>query len=273
MVYDIPVALVSAYSERRVIIRSEDPSALVEALPKCNLANLVGVRLLSLMADVDPLAYLGFAIPVELTMSKPSAEFPLLYRHAKLLDKHPIRVSIPVLPGFGKAVKVATSLQFNVKLLINQPEQAAIEEMRAALDFYLHHSSVSQPVEFFHGALSAFYHNHPATLWDVQEEDPAILCYVTDDGVQTVARPDDEGNFLTCDPDDFMANFKEELLAERGECYGCEFFENCAGYFKWPSRSFDCVGVRPLLRTLKEAAVELHRDLNAFEGQRAEVLP
>jgi hypothetical protein len=88
--------------------------------------------------------------PVELIMLSPDTEFPVLYRHAKLLDKHPVRVSIPALPGLFKAVKVASALRFHVKLEVGQPGPAAIEALQAVLEFCLHHPSVSQPVEFFH---------------------------------------------------------------------------------------------------------------------------
>ena len=272
VVYDIPVHLVAAYSGRPMIVRSESPAELVSALGEKELENLVGVRLLSLAADVDPLAAWGYSIPVELAMRQPETEFSFLYRHAKLLDKHPVRVSIPVVNGFSKAIKVATALQFAVKLEINQPDPMAVEEARTVLDFYLHHSSVTQPVEFFHSALLAFYHHDPVTLWDIMEEDPARLRFVTDDCVETIARQHDDVNILKCDLDSFMSLFKEELLAGRGECCGCEFFNNCMGYFKWPRRGFSCVGVKKLLGAIKEAANELRQDLEALpeaeEGAR-----
>lgn len=264
VVYDIPVHLVAAYSGQQIIVRSDSPAELVRALGERELENLVGVRLLSLTADVDPLAAWGYSVPVELVMRQPETEFSRLYGHAKLLDKHPVRVSIPVISGFSKAVKVATALQFTVKLEINQPDPMAVEEARTVLDFYLHHSSVTQPIEFFHSALLAFYRHDPATLWDMMEEDPARLRFVTDDCVETIARQHDEVNLLRCDLDSFLSLFKEELLAGRGECCGCEFFNNCMGYFKWPRRGFSCVGVKKLLGAIKEAANELRQDLESL---------
>jgi hypothetical protein len=271
IVYDIPIHLVPAYNGRRVIVRSENPAAIVEALAENDLQTLMGVRLLSLTADLDPLANWGYAVPVELKMTQPETEFPLLYRHAKLLDKHPVRVLIPAVVGLNKAVKVATSLQFTVKLEITRPGAAAVEEMRTALDFYLHHSSVTQPVEFFHGALSAFYRNDRVTLWDIQEENPSLLRFVTDDGAESIARRDSVDH-VTDDLDNYMATFKEELLTERGECYGCEFFENCVGYFRWQHSDYTCEGVRPLLRTLQAAAVELRRDLDMYANSKVEAV-
>src|SRR5262249_47994485 len=169
-------------------VRSQDPAALVQALPEGEREKLVGVQLLSLAADVDTLANWGYGVPVDLVMLSPDTEFPLLYRHAKLLDKHPVRVSIPVLPEISKGVKVASALRFTIKLEVGQPEPCAIEGLRSVLDFYLHHPSVSQPVEFFHTSLMSLYNWNPVTLWDVQEEDPAYVRYVMDDGQKTIAR-------------------------------------------------------------------------------------
>ena len=188
VVYNIPVHLVPTYRGREVVVRFQDPAELVQALPDSDIEKLVSVQLLSLTADVDALADWGYGVPVELIMLSPDTEFPLLYRHAKLLDKHPVRVSIPALPGLFKAVKVASALRFPVKLDVGQPEPDTIEALQSVLDFYLHHPSVSQPVEFFHTSLLSFYHQAPVPLWDVQEEDPAYVRYVTDDGWETIAR-------------------------------------------------------------------------------------
>ena len=188
VIYNIPVHLVPAYRGQEILVRSQDPTELVQALPDSTLKKLVGVQLLSLNVDVDALATWGYGVPVDLVMLHPDTDFPLLYRHAKLLDKHPVRVSISVIPEIFKAVKVATALRFTVKLAVGQPEPAAIATLQSVLDFYLHHPSVSQPVEFFHTSLMSFYARDRVTLWDVQEEDPAYVRYVTDDGRETLAR-------------------------------------------------------------------------------------
>jgi hypothetical protein len=98
VVHNIPINLVHAYRGREVIVRTHDPAALVKALPESDLGNVVGVQLLSLLADVDVLADWGYAIPVELAMRDPVTEFALLYRHAKLLDfyLHQASISQPV---------------------------------------------------------------------------------------------------------------------------------------------------------------------------------
>jgi hypothetical protein len=269
VVYNIPVHLVPAYRGRDVLVRSQDPTALVQALPDGDLEQLVGVQLLSLAADVDALADWGYGVPVDLVMRSPETEFPLLYRHARLLDKHPVRVSIPVCPALFKAVQVAAALRFTVKLEVGQPEPAAIEAMQSVLEFYLHHPSVAQPVEFFHTALRSFYDRHPVTLWDIQEEDPASIRYVTDDGRETIARRL-AGGSVSGDLGSFVAALQRELLAEPGECCECEFFVHCGGYFKWPRKDYGCRGVKRVFRTLRDASEELRHDLDKFTAARKE---
>jgi hypothetical protein len=132
--------------------------------------------------------------------------------------------------------------------------------MQVVLDFYLHHTSVSQPVEFFHTALLSFYHQAPATLWAIQEEDPADVRYVTADGRETIARRP-VGVCVTGDLGSFVADCQKALLAERGECCSCAFFAHCGGYFKWPRTDYDCSGVKMLFRTLRDASEALRHDL------------
>jgi hypothetical protein len=150
---------------------------------------------------------------------------------------------------------------------VGQPDPAAVEAMQSVLDFYLHHPSVSQPVEFFHTALLSLYNQAPVTLWDVQEEDPAYVRYITDDGSETIARRP-VGVPVTSDLGGFVAHLQQELLAERGECYECEFFEHCGGYFKWPRKDYGCSGVKTLFRTLRDASAALRHDLNTFTAAR-----
>ncbi|MCB1778186.1 MAG: hypothetical protein KDI50_12200, partial [Candidatus Competibacteraceae bacterium] len=52
-------------------------------------------------------------------------------------------------------------------------------------------------------------------------------------------------------------------LATHNECRNCEFLRHCGGYFKWPRRDYDCVGVKQLFSELRNAAIELRNDLEA----------
>jgi hypothetical protein len=70
------------------------PALLAEENPD----HIIGVRLLSLEANSEALNAWAPGLPLELVMTDPAAEFPLLYRHTNLLDNHPVRVMIPVHP-------------------------------------------------------------------------------------------------------------------------------------------------------------------------------
>jgi len=261
--YNIPVSLVGAYRGRKMIVRARDSSELVGALSERDLGDLLYVRLLSLTADVEALGNWGFAVPIDIAMGDPATDYSALYRHARLLDNHPVRISVPVAPGFSKAVRLAAALNFAVRLEPAQPAPEVIEELFEVLDFALHHPWVAQPVEYFHSALLAFYDQQAITLWAIQEEDPTLVRYVTDDGVETIS-PRFAGMKTT--PGDlasFVDKFRNGLLAERSECCGCEFWERCGGYFKWPRREFACDGVKAVFHTLREAAGDLRKDTSA----------
>jgi hypothetical protein len=269
LIYNIPVEIVSAFRGRKVIVRSSDAAALVHALPEKWLDEVLGVQLLSPYKEADILARWGYAIPVEIVMQDPAKEFALLYRFARLLDKHPIRVSIPVVHGLEKAVRVATSLQFLVKLELGQPDKDTVDELLQALDLYLHLSSVSQPVEPFNGLLKTTLNETGATLWDIQEEDPSLVRFVLLDGRETIARPP----FLPASTESLMAftsKLQTMLLSAGAECATCPYLKTCGCYFKWTRPDFPCVDVKRLFGEVESAAQELKRDLETFDRSQVE---
>jgi hypothetical protein len=272
VVYNIPARMVEQYRGRQVIVRADQASELVARLSEEHLKDLVCVQLLSLDGAVDDLIHWGESAPVDIVMRDP-ADFPKLYRCSELLENHPVRVSVPAVAGCSKAVKLGVSLSFAVKLVIDQqPDEALIEELAQVMDLYLHRPNVAQPVEYFHSTFLRFYHGEGPTLWSVQEEDPTVIRYVTDEGRETIS-PRLEGISFGTDYGSVVADYQQALLAEKGECDGCEFWDNCGGYFKWPEKQYQCEGVKSLFRTLKEAASELKRELKSFEESQGEMQP
>jgi hypothetical protein len=272
--YNIPVGLVEAYKGRSLIVRTERPSEVIRDIPPERLADISYVRLTSFDANIDDLVHWGVGIPLDVVMQRPLSEFMRLYRFSKLLENHPVRISVPVVAGFGRAVRLALALNFAVKLEVSgQPGPDLIDELHEALNLYLYRPSVSQPVEFFHSLFLAFYRWESATLWEIQEEEPAHYRYVTDDGEEVAPRRPARGGAGDGATPTGTADYRRELLAEGGECAGCEYFAYCGGYFKWPAREYDCAGVRSLFGVLSEAAGELHGDVEAYaatpEGVRA----
>ncbi len=268
--YNIPASMAESYRGRKIIVRSHNPAEIIESLSEDDLERLAYIQLLSLNAVVDDLVQWGVSVPVDLLMRDPETEFPLLYKLADLLDNHPVRTSIPIVPGLYKAAKLAISLNFAVKLeVVQRLDQSLIEELGQVLDLYLHRSRVAAPVEFFHTAFLALYHREHTSLWSIQEEDPAQVLYITDDGQEAISRRF-AGAGLIGDLSAFVTDFQRQLLAEKRECNGCEFFDICGGYFKLPDKQFQCDGVKSLFHVLKDAAGEMQRDIAAYQESRGD---
>ncbi len=261
LLYNIPLHRLSDAPMQRLVVRTHDLDALVAAAGSAeNSARFIAVQLLSLAADSEPLNAWLPGLPIELVMADPAAEFPLLYRHVNLHDQHPVRVAIAVRPGFFSAVKVASALHFAVRLELGQPDPILIEELAAVLDFYLHQPTVAQPIEYFHSALLGFYHQDPAPLWAVLDEDPVWLRYIDDAGAESLSGRL-AGVATTVESDAGLAAWMERVLATDKECQACAFRQNCGGYFKWPHPDYDCSGVKQLFGVLRDAADELRSDL------------
>ena len=262
---NIPVALIARFRGRKMIVRTHDPLEIVENVGDEDLADISFVQLLSLNGKIDSLMGWGNAIPVELVVSDTCRDLPLLYRYAPLLAVHPVRVSVPLAPGFGKVAKLALSLNLAVKLEGGQPEASMLVEMHRMALLYLHQSTVSEPIEFFHSLFLAFYHRHPISLWTIQEENPSLVRHITDTGEETMPGRL-AGMGVPADFSAFVQEMQRGPAGEEGECAGCEFRLQCQGYFKWPLREYRCAGVQELLRTLRGAAEELRTDIASFHA-------
>ena len=260
VIYDITVEQLARYRGRKVILRADSGGAVVNACRATPDADIVCVQLQGLRGDADALGGWGHGIPVELTMDDPRTQFPGLYRYGGLVRTHPVRVTMPVRPGFSRAVRLATALRMAVKLEVGQPTPAAVEELVHVLDLYLHEPSCRQPIEPFHGALGALYRGATTTVWDIQEENPAHVRRVDDHGIEGLIRRDTLGP-VDGDPETFVERSGRALRDGPGECRTCEAWATCGGYFKWPRRDYECPGVRALFRTLAAAAAELRQDV------------
>jgi len=267
--YDIPASLFAAFRGRKVIVRSPDAQEIVDNITDGDLENVSYIKLLSLNGEIGALMGWGQGVPVDLAVSDPCRDLPLLYRYAPLLDVHPIRVSVPLVPGFGNVVKLAVSLDFAVKVEGGQPEESLSDEMQRIALFYLHQTTVSVPVEFFHSLFLAFYHRDPVTLWTIQEEDSSLNRFITDRGEETMpgrlAGVEASQGFSA-----FLSELRHGLAAEKGDCAGCEFLMQCMGYFKWPRGEYRCHTVKALMHTLRSAAEELRTDMASLPSPEGE---
>jgi hypothetical protein len=124
-------------------------------------------------------------------------------------------------------------------LLPGQPDASLVSELNDAVDFYLRDPMVEVPVEFFHSLLAAFFESETGTLWDFLEQLP----------------------YPASSTDDPVATHLASIIAGGGECADCRWQAVCAGYFKHPDPTYDCVGVKTLFARLEAAADEIKGDL------------
>ncbi len=260
--YNVPLALIDSYPNRRLIIRAADPAMVVNGLFPPDLDNLVALQLLDISADLDELDGWNPGLPIEVVLQDPEGETMKLYRLCRLQRSHPVRVVLPVVAGFSNAARVASFLHLPVKLEGTPPDSELLEEFSATLDFFLHNKAVSQPIDYFSALLMAVLHKQPVSLWELQEEDPAIVRYVTDDGRETIARR--PVAVLDEDLNAFRFELAKRVLAPEAECASCRFFMNCGGYFKWPDPDYSCAGMKQLFQRLYDAAHELQDDLSLY---------
>jgi hypothetical protein len=114
-IYDIPASLIPGFHERKKIVRAHDPAEIAKNTADKDLEDISFVRLLSLHGNLDSLMGWGHAIPIELVVSDTCRDLPLLYRYTPLLADHPIRVSVPLVTGFGSVVKFLWTLRSSSK--------------------------------------------------------------------------------------------------------------------------------------------------------------
>ncbi len=127
LVYNIPAKLIDDYRGLNVIVRSSAPDEIVNCLKRADPTNIRFIQLLSTPGDTSALEGCGQQLPIEIVLKDPAAEYAKLYNYPNLLDTHPVRIAIPVLPGFSKAVKLAVSLDLAVKLELEQPDSFLVE--------------------------------------------------------------------------------------------------------------------------------------------------
>ncbi len=187
-----------------------------------------------------------------------------LYSLVPLMDRHPLRASIPVLPGFGQAVRVAASLNIPVILNIGQPTSEEVDELIQVLEYYLHDPTCKVSIECFHSLLVSLHQKDETTIWDIQEDAPDFSVWIDNDGVESPVR----SSSLWCSDWDVVVTYEHILTTlsqESVECRNCAHLQRCAGYLKCPDPEYSCESVKVLLDRIFEAAEELASDLAGYK--------
>jgi hypothetical protein len=214
-------------------------------------SGLEGLEVVGLLGDREVWARAAQGpghLPLDIVIVDPAVEFSALYRLVDVRNTRPLRVTLPALPGFLKALRLAASLQLPVRLLPGQPDAATVDGLIEAAEFYLRDPGVEVPVEFFHSVIAAFQGMAEGNLWEFLEQDPAAV-------------PCRDASEVERHAPDFVEKRFAELFHQDAECAACRWQPLCAGYFKWPDAGYDCSGVKRLFSTLESAADEMASDL------------
>jgi hypothetical protein len=265
----LPAALAEEQGDRPfvVLIRTPDELTRWSGKPPKGLQWIEVEGFLDNLEAWSPATQRGASqIPLDVVLTKPAAEFAYLYRLVDVCGMRDLRVSMPAVPGFFKAVKLAASLRLPIRLLPGQPNPEVLAELTEALEFYLHGPMVEAPLEFFHSLLASAAGADNGSLWMILEEDPYAFQRYDDQGHPHLPRPGELGAAETF-TESFVENRLQTLLDERAECASCPWQQVCRGYFKWPDPAYSCEGVKRLFSRIDAAAAEIEKDLAMIEEQ------
>jgi hypothetical protein len=265
----LPTALAEEQGDRPFVALARTPDELCRWLgePPKGLQWIEIEGLLDNLEAWTPATQrLASQVPLDVILTKPSSEFANLYRLVDVSATRDLRVSMPAVPGFFKAVKLAASLRLPIRLLPGQPTPEVLAELVEALEFYLHGPMVEAPLEFFHSLLATAFGADNGSLWMILEEDPGAYQRYDDEGRPLLPRLSgfDAAEVFS---ESFVENRLRTLLDQGAECANCPWQQVCRGYFKWPDPAYSCRGVKRLFSRIDAAADEIKRDLVMIEGQ------
>ena len=261
MIYNVPLALLSSYSDQDIVIRSSNCSALVEAVAQVEWERINSVQLLSTSGRLAGLRHLPPSLRIDLCVTDVLAGSDRVIAWSRALDGHPVRVVVPVIAGFSKVVKAALRAGLRVKLEIDQPDSSLVNELMDSLAFFIREPYVKEPVDLFYGVFRSFLTKQVESLWRIQEEHPSSHRYVTDSGEVTLAK---RLSNIACTSDvaTLLADHKLNLFGTKTECCTCRFFCRCEGYFKLPQAVFNCSEIKKFFKLVEDYAAELRKDLS-----------
>ncbi len=268
MIYNVPLALLSSYPEEKVIIRGSDPVALVKAAAADVKGRITAVQLLSPGWNAGELVALPESVRIDLCLADLHQEAGIIPVWSKLLNDRAVRLVLPVVTGFGDMAKDPLRAGLSILLVMDQPNEALVEELKELFVFFAREPDVKAPVEFFYSIFRSFLTKRPAFLWEIQGEHPFSHRYITDSGEVTLSKRLERtvyGSGLA----GFLANHKLNLFVRKEECCSCSFFSHCEGYFKLPRDGYSCSAIMGLIELMRDAAAELRADLSQAPGPAA----
>jgi hypothetical protein len=260
MIYNVPLALLSSYSTEDIVVRSSDAKGLVKAVLEDNRGRIKSVQLLSATRGIEDLRQLPPSVQVDLCLMEPNPGSEAISTWKEALEGRALRLVAPVATGFSHAVQEALRAGIRVKLAIDQPDDALVQELTDSFLFFLREPDVTEPVDLFYGLFRSFLTKRVESLWKIQEEHPSSSRYITDAGETTLSERLAAGEHGP-DLSTFLADHKLNLFVRKAECCSCPFFDTCEGYFKLPAAGYSCAAIKEFFTLVSDAAAELRTDL------------
>jgi len=268
MIYKVPLSLLSSYAGEDVVVRSSDAAALVKAVCEDRSGRIKAVQLLSPCNKVEVLGGLPQSMAIDLCLMNILQDNGMVSVWRKRLEDRPVRLIVPVIPGFSDTLKQALRSGIRVGLDIDQPSDAAVEELQESFTFFTREPDVKEPVDLFYGLFRSLLTRRVESLWLIQEEHPSGYRYVTDLGGMTLSRRlSNSGKVLN--PETFFLDHKANLFLNKEECCACRYFSHCEGYFKLPREGYSCVAIKEFFALVWDVAAELRQDLSQAPGPAA----
>lgn len=261
MVYNVPLALLSSYCDEDVVVRSSDPGALVEAALEDDSTRIKAVQLLSPGRRADELIVLPPSVAIYLCLMELHQDEGIIPVWSQFFKDRSVRLVLPVVTGFGQVAKEAMRAGLRIMLVIDQPDEALVEDLKDIFVFFTREPDVKEPVDFFYSLFSSFLTKRVESLWQIQEEHPSSYRYVTESGEVTLSKRLDHTTYDS-DLASFLADYKLNLFVRKEECCSCRFFSHCEGYFKLPRDGYSCRAIKKLFDLMWDTATELRTDLS-----------
>jgi hypothetical protein len=265
MIYKIPLSLSSSYSNEDVMVRGSDPAALVKAVSEDGNGRIKAVQLLSPGSGMELLNNLPQSMAIDVCLTGTLKDSRMIPVWRRLLKGMPVRLIVPVIPGFSDTLKQALRSGMRVGLVLDQPCDTAVEELKESFVFFTREPDVKEPVDLFYGLFRSFLTRSVESLWRIQEEHPSAYRYVTDLGEMTLSRRlGNSVNVLNLET--ILLDHKANLFLNKEECCTCHFFSHCEGYFKLPKDGYSCAAIKEFFALVWDTAAELRLDLSQAPG-------
>ena len=99
LIYFVPLNQLRQYKDCAVVARGVDAREMIRALSNVPAESIAYVQLLDPEVDFTPLSTWAEGLALEVNLDRPLEQVGALYSLTPLLDRHPLRACIPVVPG------------------------------------------------------------------------------------------------------------------------------------------------------------------------------